>query len=343
MDEQPSTDGNVLKLPQYFRKTYHNDREAEDVCELLRTYNLDLKRDGLPLVRSYLRHCVVLNMSIVKTMASCGYFNVQDSIGQTPLHWIIAKDKLQKLFGVDAVKAIIQNGGDPAIEDLEGDNVMHLALITKMSLDYISAILEGQPIPSPMATSRNKKGWTPMMLLVSRSLNFDVEIIKALVRYGSDINEKDSFGGTLLHYLFSNVDYVKSPKFIHCYKHSPVVQPKPFRDFEYVISFLVGLGADVNIKNDSNFVPLRLAIDLPCDPHEGIEKLVPSVDILNYDSIWNGSVIDLVLKSQLCDPCRDDLAEIVIRSGADHVSRITLTTAIDNEQCSAELVELLVH
>ena len=52
------------------------------------------------------------------------------------------------------------------------------------------------------ATFKNKKGYTPLHVSV---FNKDVQSAEELIRHGADINTKDFFGRTLLHWTASTV------------------------------------------------------------------------------------------------------------------------------------------
>lgn len=196
------------------------------------------------------------------------------------LRWLIEEDKHRGPFAADAIKVITHNGGDPKLTDVHGDNILHFAIKMKLGTNCISGILEGQPKPSPLVTTRNNAGWTPMRILVSRDVIIDMEKVRLLKDYGGDINDKDSRGNTLLHIVLS---HKKRPRCFF-FGNAPLIEE------------FLELGADVNAKNNNNHVPLRYAINPNIFLFDYFE-LCPSVDILNDDSCWDGPFFDYVFEN----------------------------------------------
>lgn len=251
-----------------------NDRDGTQVdaiCKLLATTDLgqvEDKSEGLLVIQMFLRNSRgAPNVNILKQFALSGFFNIEDENSGTALHRIACKYNFSRLPSrMETLKMIINHGGNPSIANRNGDNVLHSAVMFSDTV-AITAILEDQPKPSPLLTSRNFKGLTPMRNLILARQSIRFETLKLLVDFGADINETDEFGNSLLHVLYSNCKDGKR----YFERHSNFAR------------MFVELGADVNAINNLNQVPLRVAMDSKIE-FRFVKPLIPCLDILNDDS-----------------------------------------------------------
>lgn len=197
---------------------------------------------------------------------------------------------MRNVFIANHIKAIVSNGGNAAITDINGDSPLHIALSENLGADVVAAFLDGQPKPSPLLAMRNKIGWTPMRILASHHELMNIETLKVLKDFGGDINETDISGNSLLHVMFSTAMTSFS---IPPTRSSSSDETSNFGD---IAKIFVDLCAAVNVRNNLNHVPLRLAIDLPTSL-DFVIALIPSVNILNDDSCWDGLFIDYLFEN----------------------------------------------
>lgn len=162
-----------------------------------------------------------------------------------------------------------------------------------------------------------------MRILVSLKGLLVPDTLKLLVEFGGNIAVVDKMGNTLLYMALSRPHWSFAE-----------------HNFKRITETFVDLGADVSIKNSSNTVPLRLAIDSKI-PLKYVMRLIPSANILNDDSCWDGPFTDYVLESS----ARADGGKFftaVLEAGANHVSKETLMLAIRRADIHIEHVEHLL-
>ena len=156
--------------------------------------------------------------------------NAADKLGYTPLHLAVAYRR-----SLPVVKALLEAGADTEIKDRFGHTPLHIAMACGESLPAITAMLEA----GADAKTLSMEGLAPMHML-ARNLyfsNMDGEKLEEwLVRSGVGVgaaNVRDNKGRVPLHYAIwiYNLGMVKA---------------------------LVGLGADVNAKDDAGMTPIYL-------------------------------------------------------------------------------------
>lgn len=115
--------------------------------------------------------------------------NEKDEIGWTPLFYAFRWDNM------DAAQMLLENGAQINICDNDGDPLLNM-VVRYGSTNGFSCLLHA----GVDTTQTNKNKWTPLHQL-SLADNTDI-IAKAnlLNAYNIDLNQRDTFGATALHY-----------------------------------------------------------------------------------------------------------------------------------------------
>lgn len=143
---------NLCVLRDLLRRGTHDEQQVEVICKLLAAVDLaqiDEKKYGLALIVIYLKDNTHPNRDVLNQFAASGFFNIKNKESHTALHWIIATPQIRLAVNNDGIRSIINHGGNPALTDFNGNNALHMALFKKLSYLVVSAVLEGQPKPSP--------------------------------------------------------------------------------------------------------------------------------------------------------------------------------------------------
>jgi len=135
---------------------------------------------------------------------------------------------------------------EPAVERIEKDDAAGLRrLLTK----------------DPSLARRTGAGllahwrWTLLHLATTEKASLDV--VKALVDAGSDVNARDNEGNTPLHFAVKRIDHETFPK----------------KAYEGIIRLLLDSKADVHTVNLGGISPLHTAVAFRADP-SAVEMLI---------------------------------------------------------------------
>lgn len=212
-----------------------------------------------------LTDCYADNLHVA---SSCGRLNLaqtllekfpylihsQDKNGNTPLH-------LAAYYGqTELISFLLENGA-------KMEAVNHYEYVPfDLAVDFVSI---NPKIPEPLRTFR-----TIVNLFINAGFNINgrdnvchtnlgylaiegcLEPIKILHEHGADINTKDKFGSTPLHYAAEN---------------RPWTDPYNEKDRELVTEWLVKMGANKELKDNNNNTALNLAKTFD---HPGLVKLL---------------------------------------------------------------------
>ncbi|MBK5240692.1 ankyrin repeat domain-containing protein [Clostridium sp.] len=128
------------------------------------------------------------------------------------------------------IELLINNGADINSHHSEFlETPLHkLCARGNPQIDVITMILK----KGAKANAVNISGKTPIFHC---SLNYSVELLTLLVKYGADINIRDKYKNTLLH-----------DDYINCYDER----------FEEFLIALINIGFDINSKNTTGLTPL---------------------------------------------------------------------------------------
>jgi serine/threonine protein kinase len=197
-----------------------------------------------------------------------------DSLGRSPLHWLVlsALKNHPTLYwenqcahrSTRSIQPLIslwlKQGAKQSDVDIAGQTALHLAA-SKTALDAkkkgIAATNSNETVQrlTVMRTILFKQlvaaGWDPLLpdkegnsplQLLANTYQLPPAMTEQLVRNGKNINAVDSEGNTILHRLLSHYQFSLNRVQI-----------------EKAISMLVGLGANLDIKNKAGQTPLDLA------------------------------------------------------------------------------------
>lgn len=128
--------------------------------------------------------------------------NAKDRYANRPLHYA--------LLGINNnfqnIDLLLQKGARPLSPNNKGQTSLHLAAWMNKPLEFEYLL---QNLPNPVAQYidvRNNQGITPLMYAVTEPNND--QIIRALIKYGADINVKDVFGDYVFDYAVGVPDNI---------------------------------------------------------------------------------------------------------------------------------------
>ena len=158
------------------------------------------------------------SFNVVKGLVEYGSadVNIKDHLGKTPLHYglrpilIVPSPLAKTLFENwrNKITYLIQKGADVNAQDLGGYSPLHDACLAG-DFEFLSMLLSN----NADATQRNKCGATPLHLLKpgvvqSHPILHDPKTVSLtvalLLEKGSDLNCRDMYGSTALHYAIYN-------------------------------------------------------------------------------------------------------------------------------------------
>lgn len=156
------------------------------------------------------------DIRLINKIVESGFdVNTQGMRGVTALFWAMTGKK------TDGFERLLQLGADPNLIYEDGGTVMHWAVISTISDDYLKLALQYGGNPNLKASSWNI---TPIFRALSEfSHRFDI-----LVKGGADINAQDDKGNT------------------------PIITATNLINFKVVMK-LLNLGADYRIKDDLGY------------------------------------------------------------------------------------------
>ncbi|XP_029652975.1 E3 ubiquitin-protein ligase MIB2 [Octopus sinensis] len=190
--------------------------------------------------------------------------DISDRFHNTALHYAVIGQRC------DVVALMLSKGADVNIQDVQGNNPLHLALKKKVSQDIMEALLMTGGRHTIRVNQRNEHGCTPLHLACDGGYT---DIVRLLLTSRADVNTGDNLGNTPLHLSCGGVyaDIVKllvdaradvnkrdtnghTPLHLACYGGQT--------DIVYC---LLGAGADVNVVNNVNGgTPLHDAVRGQC-------------------------------------------------------------------------------
>lgn len=120
--------------------------------------------------------------------------NSQDLFQRTPLYVATLQNHL------DAVKCLLDNGANPGIFGIEGDNILHVAALYGY-LSLLEYLLTRQQVKN-LLHNQDNDGTLPIHKSVW--LDSKPEIVALLLKQGANPNAIDKFGNTPLHWVAKN-------------------------------------------------------------------------------------------------------------------------------------------
>jgi len=306
------------------------------------------------------------NYEVAKTLIEAGA-DVNKTCGKygaAPLY-IIMKEHWEynesSLSTIDFAKLLLAAGADINIKNKYDHTPLHYAALRNSEyapvIDFL--IKAGADV-----NAKNALGRTPIWHSLANKDNDDV--FKLLVEAGADIQTKDNAGGN----LFTAYDFLRSTSVIQTlldagvdpnskgdegntilhtilneYRH---LDYNP-RDFE-CLELLIQAGADVNIRNDYNIMPLHILSEAYDKDHpEAIriaEMLLKAGADINAKTQTGETPLYIAIKCSIDYGHTDslDLIKLLIASGADVNAKTEFDrTAMSIAKDYPEIVQLLVE
>lgn len=231
--------------------------------------------------------CINGNLEIIKFLIEKGAnVNEQNKTKRTPLHLAISyKDNKKNTKRLQTVELLLNNNANANLPDYDNLLPLHLACYNNY-IDIIELLLLRN---NGNVNAQSYFGSTPLHKLIIHHRNdLHSKIIPSillLLRYGADINYKDIWDSTVLHYASSS----DNSELVACLlEHNADVNAKkiygltplmnaccePSFDMNNrikIVQNLLKYGADINIVNDANQSALYFALT---NGHSEIVKIL---------------------------------------------------------------------
>lgn len=175
------------------------DSSVNKKIAMLSRVNVNKYVGNEPLIVHYLRECTKPNLNILTAFATKGCdFNAQGHGGQTSLHLLVSKKLDYKMFNyhVEAVKILLAHGGDLAIVDNNGNNVLMFAVLTGQDRKVEECLTKDIPLTKLLLTQNNRDGDDALSLLLLSAYKHgdSAHSLKRLVRLGADVTRIHTYG-----------------------------------------------------------------------------------------------------------------------------------------------------
>ncbi|OOF94517.1 hypothetical protein ASPCADRAFT_397336 [Aspergillus carbonarius ITEM 5010] len=194
-----------------------------------------LPRTGNRLRRTPLLHYAVwgLQKDMIKHLLDTGRSHVHeiDEYGHTPLMYAFDDVESNKeRLRLPVLQFLVEQGGDVTARSADGVTALHLA-VRMGSIDVVRFLLNKGSNPNARAITsdnvylkRNPTCWRPAGRVYSRTplhwavdplATVSVDVVRALLRFGADVNEPDGNGATPLNILLGEgwgIDEVWEPR-----------------------------------------------------------------------------------------------------------------------------------
>lgn len=204
---------------------------------------------------------------LVKILLEAGAdVNACDSTLKTPLLITAPKDKQEEIYSL-----LLANDADASVQDLFGDNALHIATMGNMSTAIITKLINC----GALVNTQNKKGITPIAQAVMQK---NTDHMKLYVSYGADIFIEDANGnspltlclknGNLLKILVTNAN-INSTDY---YGNTPLHIALEKKASQGSVRYLLDAGISVDALNCYGETPLFSA--LKSDNYNGLMQLI---------------------------------------------------------------------
>lgn len=182
--------------------------------------------------------------------------NAKDSLGKTPILLIIKSDRASEMY-----ELLIASGADCTAKDMFGDTALHVATMSAVNV----AVLESLCSHNADVNARNKEGFTPLAIACDLGL---IEHIKFYSNRHADIHAKDMSDNSPLTRALSqeNDEILKAlvNKDNVATKDSAGNTPLHIALLNHAstegITYIIGLGTDINTRNSAGDSPLFIAV-----------------------------------------------------------------------------------
>ena len=244
---------------------------------------------------------------IAEYLISCGsLLDAQDISGATPLHLAVRYGRIRHAqllikagANVDACDAtlktpllitapkeaqdeiyalLLENNADASVQDLYGDNALHIATMGAMSSAHVIRLINA----GAKINAYNKKGLTPLAQAVASK---NVEHIKIYSTHGADIFAADINGNTPLSRSLRDGNILKilvnasNIKVTDAYGNTPLHIALEQKATAGSVRYLLDAGIAVDVANCYGETPLFSATK--SDNYQGVQQLIKAGAIKN--------------------------------------------------------------
>ncbi|CAG9795155.1 unnamed protein product [Diatraea saccharalis] len=128
-------------------------------------------------------------VKLIHSMKMTNLLNLTNNQSQTILHLAVIHDM------PNVIPLLVEKGCDPMIEDAEGNNVIHNAVIYQSCLEPLLTALKRSSVPFNINAYNNEKQTALHLAVIHKS----AASVRQLMRNGASNNVRDSGGRTPLH------------------------------------------------------------------------------------------------------------------------------------------------
>ena len=200
-------------------------------------------------------------------------WNVQDAVGNTPLHYLIGKGN----SSVDDVSHLLTAGANPRMQNCNGETPLHLLKrLRERDWKWISEQREVVQKLSEGTSLDDKdvKGQS-LLLRIAAAKILDSEYLREVVRLGADVDVCDKSGNNVLHLLCHHHPDLQTIRYLLQAGADPLclntqgnnllhelmtsrdsVQGKALMD---ILDLLLNYGVPANAQNNAGLTPFHIA------------------------------------------------------------------------------------
>jgi ankyrin repeat protein len=200
--------------------------------------------------------------TIDQLIAARTNLGVRDQHGAGPLHYAInGKDGVVSAKHLEVVRKLLDGGAMVDQANDEGDTPLFWARYKP--LPFVQTLLAAKA----NVNYKNKRGETPLSSIVCSVV--DLEVVKALIEAGAEVNESGGGGWALLHLAIANkrADIVQvlleakaAVNQLDATRSAPLHMAISF-EFADIAQILIESGADVDRPDAAGSTPLHWAVD----------------------------------------------------------------------------------
>ena len=241
---------------------------------------------------------------IVKLLVDAGAnLELQNKYGRTPLH------EASLINNPNIAKTLLDARANAEAQDKEDRTPLHLAA-RYGTANTIKVLVDA----GANLESRNHRGQTPLNYTIFINENINLEIIKALIKAGADVNTKDNaWGFTSLHESDADPDIPDTNG------NTPLHYALLLRDCDNteIITELFAAGADVNARGEYGRTPLYWMAGL-CDNLNTFQTFLKKKADVNAKDQYGQTPLDM---ASICD--RPNVEKILRGANPHMIKRIT--------------------